>query len=210
MSQVNMEPIKLAGAKLEPHHHVCAFFHSQDEEFQVMLPFIKEGIERGEKAFHIVDPNLRHQHRHRLENAGLDTDTLEQRKQLEIRNWEHAYLRRDGNFFQDDMLSLIQEVLNGGKEEGFPLTRLIAHMEWSREDRQGVEDLIEYESRLNDVLPQFDDPVICVYDLARFSAGMVLDILRVHPMAIIGGILQENPFYVPPNKFLAELKTRRS
>lgn len=28
-------------------------------------------------------------------------------------------------------------------------------------------------------------------------------------MAIVGGILQENPFYVPPDQFLGELRTRR-
>ena len=39
---------------------------------------------------------------------------------------------------------------------------------------------------------------------------MVLDILRTHPMVIIGGILQENPFFVPPDEFLRELRLRRS
>lgn len=28
-------------------------------------------------------------------------------------------------------------------------------------------------------------------------------------MAIIGGIVQENPFYVPPNELLRELQERR-
>ena len=37
---------------------------------------------------------------------------------------------------------------------------------------------------------------------------MVLDILRTHPMVIIGGILQENPFFVPPDEFLRELRER--
>jgi hypothetical protein len=36
-----------------------------------------------------------------------------------------------------------------------------------------------------------------------------MDILRTHPQVIIGGILQENPFYVPPGEFLAELRGRR-
>jgi len=35
-----------------------------------------------------------------------------------------------------------------------------------------------------------------------------MDILRTHPMAIIGGILQENPYFVPPDEFLAELRER--
>lgn len=206
----NMRPVHLGGAKVGRSRHICAFFRSQDEEFDVMLPFIKEGMARGEKAVHIVDPRLRGTHIQRLENAGLDAGELQSRKQLEIRNWEQTYLRSGGCFDQDDMLSLIQDVLRDGKREGFPLTRLIAHMEWSCAGRPGVENLIEYEARLNDVLPQFDDPVICVYDLSQFSAGTMIDILRVHPQVIIGGMLHENPFYAPPEEFLSELKARRA
>jgi hypothetical protein len=36
-----------------------------------------------------------------------------------------------------------------------------------------------------------------------------MDILRTHPMAIIGSILQENPFFTPPAEFLKELQARR-
>jgi hypothetical protein len=200
--------VLLAGAKIV-HHHVCAFFHSQREEYGVLLPFIKEGLESGEKAFHIVDPTLQQEHRQYLETVGLDTEELERRKQLEIRVWEQAYLRSNGGFELGDMLSLIQEVLRDGQTDGFPRTRLVAHMEWSTEDRPGVKDLIEYEARLNYVLPQYKDPVICVYDLAKFSAGIVIDILRTHPMVIIGGTLQINPFYVEPDEFLKELESRQ-
>lgn len=35
-----------------------------------------------------------------------------------------------------------------------------------------------------------------------------MDILRTHPAVLIGGILQENPFYVPPEEFLRELANR--
>ena len=200
--------IHLAGTVLQPHRHVCAFFHSRDEEYQVLLPFIKEGIERGEKAFHIVDPKLQDNHRQRLGTAGLNTAELEHKKQLEVCLWADAYLRSDGRFDQNDMLSFIQGVLRSGKADGFPLTRLIAHMEWSLEDSPGVNDIMEYESRLNDVLPKFDDPVLCTYDLARFDAATIMDILRVHPMVIIGGILQVNPFYVSPAEYVAELRAR--
>ena len=37
-----------------------------------------------------------------------------------------------------------------------------------------------------------------------------MDIMRTHPMVIIGGILQENPFYVAPDVMLNELKERRA
>lgn len=210
MSNETADEVMLAGAKIEKHPHICAFFHSQEEEYQVMLPFIKDGIQRGEKAFHIVDPKLQQEHLQRLEGAGIDAKVLEQRKQLEVRVWEQAYLRSNGAFDLNDMLALIQEVLGAGKRDGFSRTRLVAHMEWSLENRPGVNDIVEYELRLNKVLPQFNDPVICVYDLAQFGAATVVDILRTHPMVIIGGLLQENPFYVPPDKFLVEFHSRKA
>jgi hypothetical protein len=37
-----------------------------------------------------------------------------------------------------------------------------------------------------------------------------MDILRTHPMVIIGGVLQANPFWVPPDEFLRELDARRA
>ena len=37
-----------------------------------------------------------------------------------------------------------------------------------------------------------------------------MDALRVHPAVIVGGIYQENPFYVPPDEFLNELRERNA
>jgi len=202
------EPVRLAGSELGGTRHVCAFFNSKEEEYRVLLPFIKEGLERGDRAFHIVDSQHCSEHRRCLKEADIDVDAAEDKGQLEVRRWDDAYLR-DGHFDQDRMIALIEEVLAGGKERGYPLTRLVANMEWALEDRQGVSDIVEYESRLNYVLPKYDDPVCCTYDLAKFGASVVMDILRTHPMVILGGFLQENPFYVPPDELLRELRQRQ-
>jgi hypothetical protein len=152
------EPVRLAGAVLDRRRHVCAFFNSKDEEYRVLLPFITEGFKQGHKAFHIVDPRHRSAHLRRLEQAGIDVAAAEGKRQLEVKRWEDAYLR-EGHFDQNRMLALIEEVLQGGKAQGFPLTRLVANMEWALEDRPGVNDIVEYETRLNFVLPKYDDAV---------------------------------------------------
>ena len=153
------QPIRLAGSVLGAKRHVCAFFHSPDEGYNVLLPFIKEGFDREEKAFHIVDPKLREEHVLRLASIGIDVKAAEQRDQFKLVNWADAYLR-DGHFDQDQMLSLIQEILEAGIRQGFALTRLVAQMEWALEDRPGVDDLVEYETRLNYLLPRYKDAVI--------------------------------------------------
>ena len=154
-----IETVRLAGSVLHRSRHVCAFFHKKDEEYQVLLPFVKEGFEQGHKAFHIVDPEHRDEHLRRLREAGIDVAEAERSGQLEVRRWEDAYLR-EGHFDQDAMLALIEEVLKGGKAQGFPLTRLVANMEWGLEDRPGVDDIVEYETRLNFILPKYDDAVV--------------------------------------------------
>src|SRR5919199_5387867 len=152
------EPVRLAGSVLDRRRHVCAFFHSKDEEYEVLLPFIKEGFGRRDKAFHIVDPLHRPDHLRRLNDEGIDVAAAEASGQLEVRRWEEAYLR-GGHFDQDAMLALIEEVLKAGKSQGYRLTRLVANMEWALEDRPGVQDIVEYETRLNYVLPKYDDAV---------------------------------------------------
>jgi len=52
--------------------------------------------------------------------------------------------------------------------------------------------------------------VICTYDLTKFDASVVIDALRTHPLVIIGGLLQENPFFVPPDQLLIEIRERRA
>src|ERR1700716_713268 len=154
------QPIHFAGTTLiGKHRHICALFYTDKQEYRVLLPFIKEGFERGERAFHIVDSKLRAEHARRLASAAIDVEAAEKSGQFELRNWADAYLR-DGHFDQDRMLALIEEVLVGGKQQRFAGTRLVAHMEWAAVDRPGVDDLVEYETRLNYVLPRYKDPVI--------------------------------------------------
>ena len=81
-------------------------------------------------------------------------------------------------------------------------------MEWALEELPGVEDLLEYETRLNHILPQYDDVVVCTYDVSKFSASVVVDILRTHPWAVVGRTLQQNPFYIPPDQMLREMRSR--
>jgi len=153
-----IKEVHLAGQPLGPSRHVCAFFNSRDEEYPVLLPFIKEGFGQGDRAFHVIRSEHHDDHRRRLREAGVPVDEAQQSGQLEVRRWEDAYLR-DGRFDQERMLALIEDVLQAGKARGYRLTRLVANMEWALEDRPGVEDIVEYETRLNYILPKYDDAV---------------------------------------------------
>ena len=200
-------PIRLAGSLLEERRHVCAFFNSRDEEYRVSLPFVKEGLECGQRAFHLVGAERREDHLQRLSRGGIDTVNTRRTGQLELKDWHDTYLS-GGYFDPDRWLGVLEDALAEGPRRGYPLTRFVGHMEWALEDRVGVDRLVEYEARTNYVWPLYRDPVICTYDLARFGANVIVDVMRTHPLIIIGGILQQNPFYVEPDEFLEELRQR--
>lgn len=202
-------PISLAGSRLDDVRHVCAFFNSDEEEYRVLLPFIKDGFERGDKAVHVLNPDRRDDHLHRLMSAGIDTSAAANRGQLELRTNTETYLR-DGRFDQDRMLQAFEQIASGNAAGGFPLSRIVCRMDWVVEGRSYVDEVVEFESRVNDVWRQHDDAVICTYHLTKFGGEAVIDIMRTHPMIIIGGILQLNPFFVPPKEFLREYRERRA
>ncbi|SFD79972.1 MEDS domain-containing protein [Massilia yuzhufengensis] len=202
------KPVHVAGSALTHSCHACAFFHTKEEEYRVLLPFIMEGFERGDKAFHIVSPEHRAAHLARLADAGVDIDGAEAAGQLEVLDWRQTYLQ-DGRFDQHLMIDTLLKMIAPGNAPPGKMSRNIANMEWALEDRPGVDDIVEYEARLNQALPAQHNPVICTYDLSQFDADVVIDIMRTHPMVIIGGILQENPFFVPAEQMLQEIAARK-
>jgi hypothetical protein len=144
-----------------------------------------------------------------LREEGIDVAATRRRRQLEVLRSRETYLR-NGRFDQNAMLDFVRHALDAGRALGFPRTRLVAHAELVMGTLEGANDFIEYESRLNYLLPRYEDPVICTYDLSQISAGVAVDVLRTHPLAIIGNVLRENPFFVPPDILLMELRDRRA
>jgi hypothetical protein len=105
------------------------------------------------------------------------------------------------------MLDAFAQMAGGSGD--FPLSRIICDMEWAIGWPSIHDDLIEFEARVNDIWQRHNDVVICAYNLNELSGEMVIDIMRTHPMVLIGNVLQENPFFTPPSQFLRERRSRR-
>ena len=201
-------PVCLAGSQLGEARHVCAFFNSREDEYRVTLPFILDGLDSGDKMIHIVDPARRSDHLQRLTATGIDVASKQESGQLALLDWSQTFFV-DGPFDLERQLALLDQALRGGREQGFPVSRYVAHAEWALQAGASVDLLLEFEARVNQMWPRYADTVICTYDLTRFDGDTVVDAFRTHPVVIIGGILQENPFFVQPDEFLREVRERR-
>jgi hypothetical protein len=193
---------------LGKHRHICAFFNSTDEQHRVLRSFVTDGFDRGDKAFHYVDPARWDEHLAWLADEGIDVPEATGIGQLDVRRWQDAPLR-GGGFHLEPWLASFEEILRSGQAGGYEQIRVMGHMEWALTELPGVEGLMEYETRVNQIISRYEDTVVCTYDLTKFGADIVIHALRTHPLVIIGGLLQENPFFVPPERLLLEMRERR-
>lgn len=199
--------VDLAGSALTVPCHVCALYDSAEAQHAALLPFLKEGLEHGERAILVVDPLQRDERIERLKHAGIDVDDAERNGQLVIDVWNDVYFP-DGRFDPDAMLNLVQEKINTGHRLGFKRTRVWANMEWALQGPPGSELLAIYESRLNYILPLYGEAVVCAYDVTRFPASLLEDVVRAHPHLCTDGCAGTNPRYEPPDDLLPELESR--
>jgi hypothetical protein len=199
--------VNLAGSALTCPCHVCAFHNGVEEQDKVLLPFIKEGLEAGDRVMLVFAANKRAERIERLRQSGVDVEGAQRNGQLQIETWDDVYLR-DGRFDADEMMGFVQDTINTGRQCGFPRTRGWANMEWALQDAPGVEQLALYESRLNFILPLYGDAGVCAYDTTRFPASVLEDVVRAHPHLLADGFVQENPYYVRPKLLVPELESR--
>jgi hypothetical protein len=205
VNEKSEKPIHLAGVKMGRHRHVCALFENQKQGDKVIIPFLKEGIERGERVCCISGVEIRTHLLQKLQLAGIEVAMAEKGGQLKFDQWGPSMVR-SGHFDQEAVVSRIEDMLKGGREQGFELTRFVGYMEWARDNNVDIDDLVEFETHVTRMLEEFNDPVICAYNLSAFNAGALVNILRTHPVAILGDVVAENPFFDPPEVVLRELR----
>ena len=64
---------------------------------------------------------------------------------------------------------------------------------------------MEYESRVNFLVPTYECTLICVYDINEIKGRMMMEILATHPYVIHERRIRENPYYVEPIDRLREV-----
>lgn len=186
-----MHTIRLASGELRDHRHVCALVDGPDDAYAFLMPFIADGFEQGDRAFHIVDPQARDGHLERLRASGIDVSAATATRQLEVLTWDEAYLR-DGRFDRSAQLTLIREILAEGPSLGYPVTRAIGSMDWAI-DTEMLADLTLYEARVDELLRRLPDVFVCTYDLGRHNARTIAAVLGLHAVAVVDGVLRTGP-----------------
>jgi hypothetical protein len=200
--------VTLCGRRLPGRQHVCAFVDSTDEQYRILNPFFREGIDAGEEVVTIVESEFHREHLQRMRAGGVAADEALAKGQLKLLASEDTYLK-DGVFVIERMHGLLEDALRDAERGPRGRVRAYGDMEWVLRSLPTSDDLMMYEARVNQLIPRYDCTLLCVYDVNQCSGRAMADILATHPYVILGGELQENPYYVEPEVYLHKIALRR-
>ncbi|ELY92366.1 histidine kinase [Natrialba hulunbeirensis JCM 10989] len=189
------------------HDHLALIYESADEQFETALPFIKRGLERGEKCLYIVDETDRDEILGRLREAGVETDTARETGALTVWTAEESYLR-NGAFDADDMVDLLTGLIDDATSE-YDGLRITGEMSWATDGGCPHTELIDYENKLNRLLPETDMIALCQYHRAQFPADTIQKVLKTHPHIVYDDIACKNFYYTPPEEFFGPEQLKR-
>jgi PAS domain S-box-containing protein len=186
---------------LQPGDHLCCLYATEAEHRAVVTTYLRAGLERGEKILYIVDSHTAATVLDYLRADGVAVADHQARGQLTILGSEAAYLRT-GVFDPAGMIALLRAETERAVADGFPALCVTGEMTWALRGLPGSDRLIEYEAHLNDFLPDSRCVALCQYDLRRFEPTVLLDVIRTHPRVVVGEVVCDNPYYVPPATLL--------
>ncbi len=188
-------------ADLKPGDHLCCLYETEDERRALLTPYLRQGLERGEKVLYIVDAHTIEVVQGYLRDDGLEVEPYQASGQLSILTVDDAYMR-EGIFDADGMIALLRSETDRALAEGYAAQRVTSEMTWVLRGLPGSERFIEYESKLNTFLPGSRCQAICQYDRRRFDPAVLLDVLATHPIIAVGTDLYDNFYYIPTTEFL--------
>lgn len=182
--------------------HMCYIYNDEIERREVMARFIESGVADNEYTFYLVDSMPKAEMQAHLQQMGIHLPPAADEQRFSVLQAETTYCP-DHAFSPDTMLDTLKSLYEQSVADGFAGCRGMGEMTWALRGIPGSERLVEYESRINIVVRTHPLTAICQYDAGRFDGATIFNILSVHPMMVVRGQVVKNPYYIPPEEFLA-------
>jgi PAS domain-containing protein len=193
--------------QLAPHDHLCSIYQSPEEHFAVAIPFIRIGLDRGEKCIYVADDGTERVVRDAMSAEGIDVERAIATGSLVLEKKEAAYLKH-GSFDPEWMFTFWADAAAEATSQGFSALRATGETEWVLR-APGLERWMEYESRMTHTLARHNCVALCQYNRRLFPPELVLDVIRTHPTVIYRGVVCRNLYHVPPDELLGTDQTER-
>lgn len=164
--------------------HCCFIYQDEAEQLAVLVPYLLQGLEQGEKCLCILESATEKALIRALKSAGIDVNRERRRKALVFQSAGETYFP-NGYFDGSEMKGLLKDCIRQSKEEGFSGFRATGNLSWALDGGPGCETLFGYEGSLDELFSEQGATGLCLYAKSKFPNEMIHKAVATHELAII-------------------------
>jgi hypothetical protein len=186
--------------------HICQLYNKTAEVVNVAAAMIQTGLQNNEKCFYAGHPDVVAEIRAACEQLDVDVDDALQRSQL-------VFFDKREEFFQNKrfdpyfVLSQHQSFIAKSVKEGWSAARGALDMSWVTEGTATPSQVLKYEAAADAVFTFQNSPVVIIvqYNYAKLAGEIVVELLKLHPLAVVGKYIKRNPYYVDSEEYFMRI-----
>jgi len=163
--------------------HICQFYQTKEDLIEILVPYFKSGLEDNESCLWVTSEPLGvEEARAALDQAFRNLDDYIKKGQIEIVHYSEWYTK-DGKFSDNEAWQYLLEKENLAIERGFDGLRVSGNVSWL--EHRDWENLIGYESLVDNIIEGHRIVAVCSYLLDKWGTAELTDIITNHRFVLI-------------------------
>ena len=191
---------------VQAHRHICILYHSEEEAYEVLGLLGSKAIHCGFCFVLVNDQFSPLELRSSFRKHGLSVDIY--RSCSKILRTDEFYVAGD-TISYESCRSSIEKLYDNAIEGGFSGVYRFTDMSWIVNGlSEHIQQMMLLENMLNSQLDTARMINFSLFNVHRFDATTMLDVLSLYPSVYCKGVISPNPFYLGVNGFVERYSDR--
>ena len=193
--------------RIPPGSHICQLYSKVTEIPGVTARLIRVGLAAQEKCMFAAAPAQVKEMRDELVKLQVDVESLLESGQLVLIEEREPFLANGKRFDPYFLLSSHQTFIAQALRESWKAVRISIDMTWLSKDIATPEMLLKYEAASDAVFTFQNAPIIALmhYDYSKLLPSLVVEMLKLHPIAVVGKFIRRNPYYLNSEQYMLKI-----
>jgi MEDS: MEthanogen/methylotroph, DcmR Sensory domain len=193
--------------RIPPGSHICQLYSKVTEIPGVTARLMRVGLSLSEKCMFAAAPAQMKEFREELLKLQIDVDAAIEAGQLVLYEEREMFLANGKRFDPYFLLSSHQTFIAQALREGWQAVRISIDMTWLTKDIATPEQILKYEAASDAVFTFQNAPIIALmhYDHSKLVPSLVVEMLKLHPIAVVGKYIKRNPYYLNSEQYMLKI-----
>ena len=195
--------------RIRPGLHICQFYNQTSEISQTAGPLLRDGLRGSDKCYFAAPAARIEEVRKSLKASHVDAEAAIANGQLKLVDTRDELLV-NGRFDPYHLISTHQALIGRAAAEGWQTVRAVLDMGWLCNGVATPEQILKYEAAADAVFTFQNRPIVALlqYNYSELPGELVVELLKLHPMAVVGRFIKRNPYYVNAEEYMVKIIRR--